>query len=106
MIATNSRIEWRGRAYLEQHLKTGNGAIDATLAVDRERISLATAIGTINMSTGTVSRIERAGLFPWLRLGILIHHHSRHQVFRFVPTSETTTEVLNHLKELGYWVVN
>jgi hypothetical protein len=54
----------------------------------------------------TVLRIERAGFLPCLWRGLLITHCQAQYPRRigFVPEEVSTKEILERLRERGYWV--
>ncbi len=72
----------------------------------RWKIILTSHVGEIRLPIASVLRIERAGLVPCLWRGLVISHRVQYPgCVGFVPEEVSTREILEHLRERGYWVV-
>ncbi len=83
-------------------LSTKNAKAELTLCP--EQISIDGPLGHVSVSRDDVTRIERAGFFPWFWMGIRIHHTSDDcpERLQFTPGIFRTKEVLEAVASLGY----
>ncbi len=69
-----------------------------------ERISIDGPLGHLSVSRDDLTRIERAGFFPWFWMGIRIHHNADDcpPRLQFTPYIGRTKQVLKAAANLGY----
>jgi hypothetical protein len=77
------------------------------LTASEERLIVGSRLGKINLRAETVLRVERAGIFPWLRGGVVIRHRSEGYPsgIGFIPISHSSEDLLEMLGACGYSVV-
>jgi len=76
----------------------------AKLVVSKERMELRGLMGRMEFRRENVERVERAGFFPWLWMGIRIRHNVGEYPKRimFCPWLSLSRNILRHLEQLGY----
>lgn len=76
----------------------------AKLVVSKEQMELRGLMGRLVFRRENVERVERAGFFPWLWMGIRIRHNVPEYPKRimFCPWLSLSRNILRHLERLGY----
>jgi hypothetical protein len=95
--------QWRGNMCTGLLSTKGPGP-RGKLTAGPEGIELRGLLGRLVFRRENVERVERAGFFPWLWMGIRIRHNVAEYPKRimFCPWLSLSRNILRHLGRLGY----
>lgn len=76
----------------------------ATLSVAPDGLELNGTLGRFQFSPQAVTRVQRAGLFPWFWGGLRIRHTVAKypHLVQFCPMGARSRDILVRLRELGF----